>query len=76
LDISRAADPVAVGDDVRRHPRAVRPVPPVDVLDHLLALVARGEVKVDVGHSPRSSERKRSKRSSIFTGSIAVMERA
>jgi len=28
------------------------------------------------GHSPRSSERKRSKRSSIFTGSIAVMERA
>ena len=28
------------------------------------------------GHSPRSSERKRSKSSSIFTGSTAVIESA
>ena len=39
---------VAVGDDVRRHGRAVRAVALVDVLDDPLALVARGEVEVDV----------------------------
>src|SRR6185369_5456868 len=32
---------LAVRDDVRRHARAVRAVFGVDVLDHLLALVAR-----------------------------------
>ncbi len=39
---------VAVGDDVGGHRRAVRAVALVDVLDHPLALVARGEVEVDV----------------------------
>ena len=39
---------VAVGDDVRGHRRAARAVPLVDVLDDLLALVAGGQVEVDV----------------------------
>ena len=39
---------VAVGDDVGGHRRAVGAVAPVDVLDHLLALGARGEIEVDV----------------------------
>ncbi len=41
--------PVAVRDDVRRHPRAARAIFLVDVLDDFLALVAGGEVEVDVG---------------------------
>ena len=40
---------VAVGDDVRGHGRAVCAVGLVDVLDDALALVAGGEVEVDVG---------------------------
>ena len=40
--------PVAVGDHVRGHRRAVPAVAPVDVLDHLLALVAGRQVEVDV----------------------------
>ncbi len=39
---------VAVGDDVGGHRRAVRAVAPVDVLDDPFALVARGQVEVDV----------------------------
>ncbi len=39
---------VAVGDHVRGHRRAVPAVAPVDVLDHLLALVAGRQVDVDV----------------------------
>jgi len=38
----------AVGDDVGGHAGAVRPVAPVDVLDDLLALVARRQIEVDV----------------------------
>ena len=40
---------VAVGDDVGGHGGAVRAVLLVDVLDDALALVARGQVEVDVG---------------------------
>ncbi len=43
---------VAVRDDVRRHRGAVGAVRLVDVLDHLLARVARGQVEVDVGPLP------------------------
>ena len=39
---------VAVGDDVRGHRRAVHAVRLVDVLDDPLALIARGQIEVDV----------------------------
>ena len=71
---SRRAIPV--GDDVGRHAGAVRAVLLVDVLDDFLTLVSGGQVEIDVGPLPLSSERNRSKRSSIRTGSTAVIERA
>src|SRR5277367_6153138 len=40
---------VAIRDDVRRHRRSEFAVALVDVLDGLFALVARGQVQVDVG---------------------------
>ncbi len=41
--------PCAVGDDIGGHGGAVRPVALVDVLDDLFALVAGGQVEIDVG---------------------------
>ncbi len=39
----------AIGDDVRGHRGAAFAVAPIDVLDDLLALVAAGQVEIDIG---------------------------
>jgi hypothetical protein len=40
-----------VGDHVGGHPRAARAVLAIDVLDHLLAPITRGEIQIDVRHA-------------------------
>ena len=39
----------AIGDDVGGHGRAQRAVALVDVLDDLFAMIARGQIEIDVG---------------------------
>ena len=39
----------AIGDDIRGHRGAAFAVAPIDVLDDLLALVAAGQVEIDIG---------------------------
>src|SRR5207249_1756480 len=41
--------PRTVTDDGRGHRRAALPVAAIDVLDHFLPMVARGQVEIDVG---------------------------
>ncbi len=41
----------AIGDHVRGHGGAARAVLGVDVLDHLLAAIARRQIEIDVGHA-------------------------
>jgi len=73
-DLARGAA-AAIGDDVGRHRGAEPPVLLVDVLDDALAAIAARQIEIDVGHSPRSSDRKRSNSRSILIGSTAVMPR-
>src|SRR5208283_2053856 len=41
--------PRTIGDDVRRHRGAALAIAPIDILDDLLALVAAGQVEIDIG---------------------------
>ena len=63
----------AISDDVGGHGRAQLAEALVDVLDGALALSPLGRSISMSGHSPRSSERKRSNSRSMPTGSTAVI---
>ena len=48
LPTSRAARPSSIRDDVRRHGRAQLSITLIDILNRLLALIAAGQIEIDV----------------------------
>jgi len=69
----RARHAIAIGNHVGGHGRSARSVALIDVLDHALALVAAGQIEIDVGPFATLLERKRSNSNSMPIGSTAVM---
>jgi hypothetical protein len=64
---------VAIGDDVGGHGGAAFAIAFVQILNDAFALIAAGQIEIDVGPLAAFLERKRSKSNSMPMGSTAVI---